>query len=80
MPKEYKMVIIPYHYVPHRVAFRFQNNWWIKKSGEVDLARKFEDSKVTRKFKQTDLIAMVKKLIENPLANLEIHDEFIIKM
>ena len=41
--KSYKMVIIPFLFVPYDVVFRYKNDWWRRKKGTMRQAEKFDD-------------------------------------
>lgn len=71
----YRMVVLPFRYVPHRVAFRYGKNWWIKKIGTTDYANIF-DSNNSKKIDLSALVVMSKGMVETNIARVHIVDEF----
>ena len=81
--KSYKMVIIPFEYVPHRVIFRFNNEWWRRKAGTESQAERFVDAKEETPqttnicfIGKNDLVVTNKSCLEKTIAHAYIVEEF----
>jgi hypothetical protein len=81
--KSYKMVILPFYYVPHNVLFRHAGDWWKRREGTDQQAERFvETSRVLSSLNNDNFIdprslcAMPKSQIEQVIAHAYIVEEF----
>jgi len=82
--KSYRMVIIPFEYVPHRVIFRWKLNWWKRIVGTDQQAECFIDAQEITNAKLSnselidpkELVIINKADLEKTIAQAFIVDEF----
>lgn len=77
--RSYKIVIIPFEYVPHLTLFRHKGDWWERVSGTTDFAEKYEENPeiTTHSITKDTLVAIGKsQLGQKSLAHAFIEDEF----
>ena len=76
----YKMIVIPFKYVPHRVVFRFKKEWWERSVGSAYQVEKYEFPETEIKtfdfLDQNDLVAMAKCQLTNLLSKAMVVEEF----
>ncbi len=76
--KSYKMIIIPFEYVPPRVVFRYKNDWWQRCIGSESQAEKFEENPTGHRehIFPKELVATGKSSLERNIQEVHIYEEF----
>lgn len=86
--KSYKMVIIPFEFVPHHAVFRYETAWWKRVVGTAHQAEYFIDSldlsendiiDSTEIIPKEALVALGKSNLETQLSHAYILYEFDVK-